>query len=348
MTSKASGGGTGTHFLSITFNQVVSLENISSAWFEFRKGKTSRRDVQYFEYTLEDSMFNLHEELVSGSYKSHPYSQFRISDPKPRLISKASVRDRLLHHALYRMLYPAFDGVFMFDSFSCRDGKGTHKAFARLQTLIRRVSVNYRKPCFALKCDIRKFFDSVDHVILLRLLKDRLKDERLLALLTQIIDSFSVKQGKGMPIGNLTSQLFANIYLDPLDKFVKHQLKASHYVRYADDFLFLADTEEELMGYFVEVVRFLRDNLKLELHPNKISLRKLSWGIDFVGYVARPHYAVPRCKTVRRMMKKIGAARYDEKLAASLDSYLGYLGHARGYKYSEVLKRIALEKSYLN
>ncbi|MEI6477617.1 MAG: reverse transcriptase/maturase family protein [bacterium] len=337
------GGSYGHSYPQIKFGDIVSLENLVKAWYEFRNGKRSKRDVQEFEFTLEDSIFELAEELKNGSYKPQRYHQFRINDPKPRLISKAAVRDRLVHHAIYRILYPHFDTSFIFDSYSCRVNKGTHKAFDRLQDMIGVVSRNYTKPCFALKMDIRRFFDSIDHGILLELLKYRIEDEKVINLLHEIIESFEVKPGKGMPIGNLTSQLFANVYMDPLDKFVKHKLKARYYLRYADDFLILASSESELMGCFVEINVFLKETLKLELHPNKISLRKLSWGIDFVGYVARPHYSVPRNGTAKRMLRNIGKVADPEKVPATLDSYLGYLSHVSARKIEDELRQKAAD-----
>lgn len=341
ITSRDSRGGYGYRHLGFPqglFDKIVSHENLLIAWYEFRVGKTKRPDVQAFEFTLEDSIFELHEELKDGYYKPQAYSQFRINDPKPRLISKAMVRDRLVHHAIYRVLYPLFDQTFIFDSYSCRVGKGTHKAFERLQQQIRVCSKNYTRPCFALKCDIRKFFDTIDHEIVLNLLGRKISDPGLLGLLSEIIGSFEVKPGKGMPIGNLTSQLFANVYMDPLDKFVKHKLKARHYLRYADDFLILANSEAELMGYFVEMWHFLKEELNLELHPNKISIRKLQWGIDFVGYVARPHHAIPRSITVQRMLRNVEKIEDSGKLSAILDSYLGYLGHASAKKLEDDLR----------
>lgn len=252
------------------------------------------------------------------------------------------MRDRLVHNAIYRLLYPFYDPTFIFDSYSCREGKGTHKAFDRLKRQIVTCSQNYTKPCFALKGDIRRFFDSIDHTILMQLLSKKIADQRLLALLGRIVSSFEVKSGKGMPIGNLTSQLFANVYLDPMDKFVKHKLKAHYYLRYADDFLILANSEPELLGYFVEIWRFLKETLLLDLHPDKLSLRKLSWGIDFVGYVALPHYALPRRKTVQRIFKQIGKINNPIQLSAALDSYLGYLQHANSKKIQGNLKERAL------
>lgn len=342
---KVLGGGVPRHqLIPVTYADVASLENLLIAWYEFHKGKRARWDVQAFEFDLEYNIFQLNRELLNGSYSPDPYSQFRINDPKPRVISKATVRDRLAHHAIYRLLYPYFDKTFIFDSYSCRVEKGTHKAFARLQQQIRKCSKNYTKPCFALKCDIRKFFDTVDHTILLDLLAKKVEDTQVLSLLEQIISSFEVQPGKGMPIGNLTSQLFANVYMDPLDKFVKNILKATYYLRYADDFLILANSESELMGYFVEIWRFLKEELELNLHPNKISLRKLACGIDFVGYVARPHYTIPRRTTVRRMLKKVSDEQDLEKLPAILDSYIGYLSHANAPKIDGTLRLKVLER----
>ncbi|OGB75078.1 hypothetical protein A2810_00970 [candidate division Kazan bacterium RIFCSPHIGHO2_01_FULL_49_10] len=278
------------------------------------------------------------------------------------------MRDRLLHHAIYRILYPVFDGTFISDSYSCRKSKGTHKGFFRLVEMARHVSRNYTGPCWALKLDIRKFFDSVDHQVLMELLRERIADERLLGLLEDIIFSFSAwipgqarndeggsrhgeREGRydrgdiGMPLGNLTSQLFANIYLDPLDKFVKHHLGVQHHLRYADDFIFLADNPDELMGYFVEVNQFLKAKLKLNLHPDKISLRKLVWGIDYVGYVALPHYNLPRRKTVNRILRQIAKlmeSNNEDVLAKALPSYLGHLSHVRAYRVSRGLRDVYL------
>ena len=294
------------------------------AWEEFSQEKEKRADVRIFALTLLHNVRTLRFDLINFNYRHANYEAFKINDPKPRNIHKATVRDRVLHRAIYRVLYPDFDRTFIFDSYSCRNEKGTHRAFLRLVHFARKISRNYTSPCWALKMDIKKFFDSVDHEILIRLLTERIGDPKLLCLLKQIVHSFEFSPGKGMPLGNLTSQLFANIFLDPLDKFVKHRLKAKYYLRYADDFLILADNPEELMGYFVEINQFLKTVLKLQIHPNKVHLRRLSWGIDFVGYVALPHYFLPRNKTVRRIWRQI------DKTNAS--SYFGHLSHVNSYE----------------
>lgn len=335
---KAGGGGASKRHIvhDGTFKSIISLENLFTAWREFRQGKRQKPDIQEFEFRLEDNIFNLHQDLINGTYQHGPYQQFYITDPKVRLISKATVRDRLLHHAIYRVLYPLFDTTFIFDSYSCRVGKGTHKAFKRLMRISRKVSRNYTGPCWSLKMDIKKFFDTVDHAILYELLRKRISDSRLLDLLMMIINSFEAKSGRGMPIGNLISQLFVNIYLDPLDKFVKHQLKAQYYLRYADDFMVLGSNYHELLTCFLEMNTFLIKRLKLTVHPNKIHLRKLNWGIDFVGYVALSHYSIPRGKTVKRIMRKVKVICKPE----SLQSYLGYFQHVSGYRLSSGLAKL--------
>jgi len=329
-----------------SYKDIISLENLLAAWSEFVRGKRSRADVQRFERNLMANFIALHKDLREGCYNHSPYWPFKITDPKPRNIHKAGVRDRLLHKAIYRVLYPIWDKTFILDSYSCRNKKGTHKAFARLETITRKISKNYTQPCFALKCDIRRFFDSIDHEVLTALLRKRTSDTKLLDLLRNIIGSFELSLGKGMPLGNLTSQLFANVYMDPLDKFAKHKLKAKHYLRYADDFIFLADNPDELMGYFVEINQFLKTNLKLSLHPDKISLRKLEWGIDYVGYVTLPYYNLPRRKTVKRIQKHLARDLMDGDIQSvnnAMPSYLGYLGHANASKLQDDLSQKVME-----
>ncbi|MFH1631597.1 MAG: reverse transcriptase domain-containing protein [bacterium] len=173
------------------FDEIISLENLFAAWRESRRGKRGRKDVQEFERHLEDNVFALHDDLVSGQYRHGSYHKFHIFDPKHRVIHKASVRDRLVHHAVYRILYSVFDRSFVHDSYSCRIGKGTHAAVNRLNVFARKVSKNYTRPCSVLKFDIKKFFDSVDHEVLLGVLGDKLKvAPSVMELLAEIVGSF--------------------------------------------------------------------------------------------------------------------------------------------------------------
>ena len=294
------------------------------AWREFKKGKTKKPDVQEFEFNLENNLFQLHEELRTGTYKHGPYCDFYITDPKLRHIHKACVRDRVLHHAVFRILYPIFDKSFIFDSYSCRLNKGTHRAVRRLQKFTQKLSRNNSRNIFGLKCDVKKFFDSVKHDILLELIKNKIQDPYAIQLLQKIIQSFKTEEGKGLPIGNVTSQLFANIYLNELDQFIKHELKIKCYLRYCDDFVILNPNFHNLRNVTDKAQNFLKSKLKLSLHPDKIIIRKYNQGIDFLGYVVRPYCINLRTKTKNRMLRKINER--------NLPSYLGVLKHCSGYK----------------
>lgn len=314
------------------FERMASPENLFVAWWEFRCGKRAKSDVQVFEFALEDSIFTLHEELASGAWWHGPYEPFHITDPKPRHIHKATVRDRLLHHAVFRVLYPIFDRAFVHDSYSCRVGKGTHAAVRQLENFARKMSGNNRRNFWAIKCDIRRFFDSVDHCILLGLIVRKVSDERAMTLIGRILDSFHKSPFVGLPLGNVTSQLFANIYLNELDRFVKHELKIHFYLRYCDDFLILDYDPARLLGFKSRIAAFLTDRLRLVLHPDKVALRTHAQGIDFLGYVVRPRHTVLRTGTKRRLFRNI--------TAENAASYLGMLDHCDGHELAERAKKM--------
>jgi len=180
------------------YNSIISPENLFSAWDTFKTDKRNRLDVARFERQLEQEIFRLHRDLESGSYRHGRYHDFWICDPKRRHIFKATVRDRVLHHAIFSVLYPVFNPTFIPNSFSCRISKGNHKGVAYFRDTIRKLSRNYTKPCFVLKCDIRKFFDSVDHDILMSAIKKKIKDERTMRLLENIIDSYLIDEAGGL------------------------------------------------------------------------------------------------------------------------------------------------------
>jgi retron-type reverse transcriptase len=190
-----------------SFKTITSLESLLSAWQEFVRGKKQRRDVQEFGFRLIDNLALLHDDLTTRRYRHGGYDAFSIADPKPRSIHKASVRDRVIHHSIYRVLYPFFDRTFISHSFSCRNGKGTHRAIAEYRRLVRVVSRNNTRTCWVLKTDVRKFFASIDHDILVNILDGYIPDKEILWLLKQVIESFSsASPGIGLPLGNLTSQ----------------------------------------------------------------------------------------------------------------------------------------------
>lgn len=299
------------------------------AWREFLAGKRRRLDVQVFAANLIDNIFSLHHDLLYHNYDHGGYEAFNISDPKPRNIHKASVRDRLLHHAIYRKLYPFFDRTFINDSYSCRLGKGTHKAITQFRNYFFKVSRNNTRNCWVLKGDIRKFFASIDHGILLDILKEHIPDENIIWLLEKVINSFQIGiEDKGLPLGNLTSQLFANVYLNDFDQFIKHKIKAQYYIRYADDFVILSEDKKWLKRLINPIHNFLSGSLKLELHPDKLFLETVSSGVDFLGWVHFPDHRVLRGATRKRMFRKIKNNPKEE----SLNSYLGLLSHGNAKK----------------
>ena len=285
------------------------------------------------------NVFALHQELVGRMYEHGGYDAFKIADPKPRDIHKATVRDRLLHHAIYRQLYPFFDRTFIADSYSCRLDKGTHRAMRRFQRFAYQVSKNDTRTCYVLKCDIRKFFASIDHRILMAILRKRIADEDTLWLLGRVIESFSsTAPGKGLPLGNLTSQLLVNVYMNEFDRFAKHALKASYYIRYADDFVFLSEDRAWLESLIPQIREFLGFELTLELHPDKVYIKTLASGVDFLGWVHFPDHRVLRTASKRRMLRRLADVERKGRSEKGADgetvrsSYRGMLGYGNTYK----------------
>ncbi len=307
-----------------TYSDIISLENLFAAWEEFVCGKRGKKDVQEFALNLSDNLVSLQEGLANLTFAHDGYSAFKISDPKPRDIHKAKVRDRVLHHAIYRQLYEFFNKTFIADSFSCQLNKGAHKSLNRFKSFGLKVSRNNTKTVWVLKCDIKKFFASIDHNILLNILARYIPDKNILLLLEKVIKSFnSGLPDKGLPLGNLTSQLFCNIYMNEFDQFVKHKLKIKHYIRYADDFVFFSDNKNKLFNMIPYISLFLEGRLSLRLHPDKVFIKTLASGVDFLGWTHFSHHRVLRNKTKRRMFKGIKKRPKNP----TLQSYLGLMKH---------------------
>ncbi len=323
--------------LAHTYEHIISLDNLLEAWREFVRGKRKRKDVQEFELRLMDNVLALYKDLREKTYSHSDYEAFSISDPKPRSIHKASVRDRLLHHAIYRLLYPFFDKTFVGSSYSCRKGKGNHKAYEHFRRLAYSVSRNHTCTVWVLKCDVRKFFASIDQERLLRILETRIPDSDILWLLRKIICSFeSTGTGFGLPLGNLTSQLLVNIYMNEFDQFVKHTLKSKAYVRYADDFVLLSRDRTELERQLPRIEAFLWEELRLTLHPDKVFIKTLASGVDFLGWVHFPDHRVLRTSTKRKMLRHTFGLEED---CASLQSYFGLLSHGNTEKLQQKIRK---------
>ena len=324
--------------LAHSYDSIISIENLLNAWKEFINGKKSRRDVQEFQLNLMSNIISLHNDLTAKTYKHSAYTPFNISDPKPRKIHKASVRDRLLHHAIYRVLYPFFDRTFISQSYSCRDNKGSHKALNAFRNFAYKVSQNHTRTVWILKCDIKKFFASVDQSILTEIIKDYIPDQNIVWLISQIIGSFySTRKKLGLPLGNLTSQLLVNIYMTKFDQFVRHTLRAKYYIRYADDFVILSSDKKWLESIFPRIRDFLWAKLGLKLHPSKVSIRTIASGIDFLGWINFPNHRVLRTATKRRMFRGILVRKGKTE---TVQSYLGLLGHGNTGKLQLEVKKL--------
>ena len=311
-----------------TYDDIISVENLLKGWKKFVHGKRNRKDVNYFATHLMDNLFELHYDLKYKIYRHQSYEAFTISDPKLRNIHKASVRDRLVHHVFYNAITSYFDRTFISDSYSCRPQKGVHRAINKFRSYEYIVSRNNTKTCWVLKCDIKKFFASIDHKVLIGILNNDISNDILL-LLKEIIKSFdSGVIGKGLPLGNLTSQLLVNIYMNEFDQYIKHTLRIKYYIRYADDFVILDNDKRYLLKILPKINHFLSQHLLLQLHPNKVFIKTISSGLDFLGWIHFPNHRILRTSTKRRMFRNLKGNPKLETIA----SYMGMLKYGNTKK----------------
>ncbi|MDP3645571.1 MAG: reverse transcriptase/maturase family protein [bacterium] len=319
---------------------IISVENLLAAWKEFVRGKRKKKDVQEFQYKLMENILALYRDLAIREYRHGDYEHFKIADPKPRDIHKATVRDRLLHHALHRKLYQFFNRTFIADSYSCRLRKGTHRAMNRFRSFAYKVSRNHTRTCWVLKCDIRKFFASIDQKVLLEMIARHIPDPDILWLIGRVVGSFRTDMTlkntavhlnviRGLPLGNLTSQLLVNIYMNEFDQFMKHKLKAKYYIRYADDFVILSHDKQWLMQIERYIALFLEERLKLKMHPDKVFIKTFASGVDFLGWVHFQGHRVLRGSTKRRMLRRIAGLEEESPI---IQSYLGLTSHGNAEK----------------
>lgn len=342
------------------YGQVTTFENLYQAYRAAARGKRGRPPVAAFEFNLEANLLRLQEALVSRTYTPGPYTSFYLRDFKRRLVSAAPFSDRVVHHALCQVLEPLFERTFSADSYANRVGKGTHAALDRAQQLARQFP-------YVLQCDLRQFFPSVDHAILYELLARKLDDpavlwlcERILASGAGVLDAayemvyfpgddlFAVNRARGLPIGNLTSQFWANVLLNELDQFVKRELHCRGYVRYVDDFLLFANSKRQLWEWKAAVREKLAA-LRLTLHERESTVYPVSHGIPFLGFRLYP--------THRRLRRRNGVAfarRYrqlraraargqvpPEQLTARVRSWLAHAAHGNTYRLRRALLKPA-------
>ena len=331
------------------FEEICSLENLQLAFRKARKRKTLKWYIIEFEKNLEDNLRQLREELSSFSYRPMPLKTFIVRDPKTRKISRSHFRDRVVHHALCNIIEPIFQKSFIYDSFANQIGKGTLKAIERFDCFKRRASLNNTKTCYLLKSDIRQYFETVDHEIMISILRRKISDDKVMWLIKVILNNYSTKEGgKGMPLGNLTSQFFANVYLNELDQFVKHELKAEYYIRYVDDFVILRGRKEELEYFKFKIDNFLHKNLLIKLHSGKTKIFALQNGVDFLGMRIFFHHKLVRKKNLQKFERKFNELKefYKSGLISrdqaveKFEGWLAYVSHANTYKYRRHLIRI--------
>jgi RNA-directed DNA polymerase len=265
------------------YEQVTGFSNLLSASHKAMLGHKQKTAEARFFFNLEDELIILQRELLTHSYQPSPYRIFFIREPKPRQICAAPVRDRVVHHAICNVVGDIWDKSLIDDTFACRVGKGTHAAVARAQEFARRFK-------FYLQCDIRHYFETLDHAVLKKIIRRKIKDCELLRLLGVIIEQplLNSDAGKGVPIGNLTSQYFANLYLGLLDRFIKEKLLVKGFLRYMDDFLLFSNSKESLRRYQSNVNEFVRNELALEMKDNSI-VSPTSCGISFLGFRVFPN-----------------------------------------------------------
>ncbi|MGE3341214.1 MAG: reverse transcriptase/maturase family protein [Candidatus Altimarinota bacterium] len=303
----------------------LSLENIWRSWLAFRKGKHPSQELHEFQYDLEHNLFSLHQDLKEGTFRHRGYRSFIVCDNKRREVSVASVRDRVVHRLLYDYLNEIYDNTFLYDAWSCRKGKGLLAAIQRAQGFLKKYPSS-----FVWRVDVKKFFDSVDQKPLLKILSLRIKDIKALNLLREIIGSYTTLDrisggGRGMPIGNLTSQIFANIYLNELDRFVKHELKAKAYLRYGDDFIIIDADRERLVQSRERVRVFLEDRLTLQLHGKNDLILRTDDGLKFLGMVLYPPGRRLNSRNRKRVLERLNIR--------NAGSYLGMVNQFEKKKY---------------
>ncbi|MBS3124896.1 group II intron reverse transcriptase domain-containing protein [Candidatus Woesearchaeota archaeon] len=297
------------------FKEICTWKNLEDSYWKARKHKSNNPRIQEFEKHWQLHLLALLKELRDKIYTPQPLRKFILRDPKTRLICVSEFRDRIIHHAIVNALQPIFQPRFIHDSYASQKGKGTLPALDRLKKFMCKVSKNGKLVLnaennnaiegFALKADIQHYFDTVDHIILLELIEKKIKDKELIWLVQKVLDNYnSGTLGKGMPLGNWTSQFFANIYLNELDQFVKHVLKAKYYIRYVDDFIILRQSKVQLQEYRQQIQTFLK-KLKLTLHPNKCKITPLSEGVSFLGFRIFFHYKIVRPRNFRKIKAKL-------------------------------------------
>lgn len=343
----------------------LTFEKLFEAYLDCRKHKRNTINALMFEYNLEQNLFRLYEDLVSGEYKIGQSICFIVLYPKPREVWAADFRDRIVHHLIYNEIKDKFYKRFIKDTYSCIPDRGTTNAVKSVRAHAESVTHNYTETAYFLKADLKNFFVSIDKNILYDEIQKFVNEEWVLSLIKQVIfhnpktsvcikspaykfdflpkykSLWHTQSDKGLPIGNLTSQFFSNVYLNVLDQYVKHYLKCKYYCRYVDDFVIMHKSPQYLNDVHKDLTVFLKERLNLELHQNKKLINKVDKGIDFVGFVVKPYRINLRQKTIKRIFKIIREQKLNEHwfyegeletFCSTINSYLGMLRNTNGYR----------------
>lgn len=315
--------------------KICTFKNAVSAYMKARKCKRYRPEVLEFEADREENLFRAIRELKEGTYRPGEYRIFKVWEPKERIIMALPFFDRVVQHMIVNFIEPIFEKRFFNYSFACRKDKGVHEASAVLSKWLYNLEVVQGKKIYAIKGDIHHYFQSVIHDVLKQEIRRYISDRKLLDIIDRIIDHNGIfPKGVGIPVGNLTSQLFANVYLNKLDQFAKHVLKITYYIRYMDDFIILSEDPAELREWLKRIEEFLRQELRLELNP-KTTILAAKNGIDFVGYVHYKDHKKIRKDAMRRLKKTLKAFETGEMeledFDRSITSRIGHIGHADTY-----------------
>lgn len=324
------------------YERIYSFENLHAAYMKARRGKRYKDEVLEFTRNLEENLITMQNKLMHGTYRPSRYNEFIITDPKERLILALPFGDRVVHQAICNVIEPVFEATFIKDSYACRKGKGTLAGVKRVEYFVKRNTRDLEN-IFCLKMDIQKYFYSIDHSVLKSLIRRKIRCARTLRLLDIIIDS---TDDPGIPVGNLTSQLFANIYLNYLDHFIKEVLRIKYYARYMDDMVIVYPDKMQLWLWLIEIRMFIEGKLKLQLNK-KTSVFNIKRGIDFLGYRQFPGFRILRKRVMVRNIRKFKKFSRAEvnviRINKSYASLQGLCLHCNSGKFLEKIGRIINE-----
>ena len=343
---------------------IFTIDAVFDAYFDCRRSKRNTINQLKFEADLEQNLVDLYHDLANGTYQIGRSIAFVVTRPKIREVWAADFRDRVVHHLIYNAVFDRFHRRFIRDNYACIPGRGTHDGMRRVSGFARSITRNWSKPAYFLKADVANFFNAIDRLLLLDLTLQYVHEDWLRSLIRQVAlhdpttnfqarspkslfdqvpkrkSLFHTGPNKGLPIGNLTSQFFANVYMNPLDQFVKHTLKAHYYGRYVDDMILFHEDPHVLNDWYAQIDQFLQEKLLLNLHHKKKHLNLANKGIDFTGFIIKPGRTYLRQATVDHCKQKIRAweqkgAPIDPKslknLSEGVNSYLGMLRQVSGY-----------------